>query len=110
MTERGAVAEMLKIGEFSKISRVSIKTLRYYDAIGLLRELTRITGEDKFNSPWSSRTTITRCGCGGVPRLVGQPLDIGTISRCHWGFTFVSLIFVSSTGHPIGCLSISLYL
>lgn len=49
MTERGAVAEMLKIGEFSKISRVSIKTLRYYDAIGLLRELTRITGEDKFN-------------------------------------------------------------
>lgn len=28
---------MLKIGEFSKLSRVSIKTLRYYDAIGLLR-------------------------------------------------------------------------
>ncbi|MDQ0113756.1 MerR family transcriptional regulator [Paenibacillus harenae] len=28
---------MLKIGEFSKLSRVSIKTLRYYDAMGLLR-------------------------------------------------------------------------
>lgn len=27
---------MLKIGEFSKLSRVSIKTLRYYDSIGLL--------------------------------------------------------------------------
>lgn len=28
---------MLKIGDFSKISRVSIKTLRYYDEIGLLK-------------------------------------------------------------------------
>jgi len=27
---------MLKIGEFSKIAQVSIKTLRYYDQIGLL--------------------------------------------------------------------------
>ena len=27
---------MLKIGEFSKFSRVSVKTLRYYDEIGLL--------------------------------------------------------------------------
>jgi DNA-binding transcriptional MerR regulator len=28
---------MLKIGEFAKLSRVSIKTLRYYDKIGLVR-------------------------------------------------------------------------
>lgn len=28
---------MLKIGEFARISQVSIKSLRYYDAIGLLR-------------------------------------------------------------------------
>ncbi len=28
---------MFKIGEFSKISRVPVKTLRYYDEIGLLR-------------------------------------------------------------------------
>jgi len=28
---------MLTIGEFSKISRVSAKTLRYYDQIGLLK-------------------------------------------------------------------------
>lgn len=28
---------MLTIGEFSKISRVSTKTLRYYDQIGLLK-------------------------------------------------------------------------
>ncbi len=27
---------MLQIGDFSKVSRVSIKTLRYYDSIGLL--------------------------------------------------------------------------
>jgi len=28
---------MLKIGDFSKVSRVSVKTLRYYDEIGLLK-------------------------------------------------------------------------
>ncbi len=28
---------MLKIGDFSKLSRVSVKTLRYYDEIGLLK-------------------------------------------------------------------------
>lgn len=28
---------MLKIGDFSKLSRVTVKTLRYYDEIGLLR-------------------------------------------------------------------------
>lgn len=36
---------MLKIGEFSKLSRVSVRMLRYYDAIGLLRpaEIDRFT-------------------------------------------------------------------
>ena len=28
---------MLKIGDFSKLSRVSIRMLRYYDEIGLLK-------------------------------------------------------------------------
>ena len=28
---------MLKIGEFSKLTRVSIRMLRHYDEIGLLR-------------------------------------------------------------------------
>jgi len=27
---------MMRIGDFSKLSRVSIKTLRYYDEMGLL--------------------------------------------------------------------------
>ena len=37
---------MFKIGDFSKLSQVSIKTLRYYDEIGLLRpgEIDRFTG------------------------------------------------------------------
>ncbi|MBN2149766.1 MAG: MerR family transcriptional regulator [Anaerolineales bacterium] len=37
---------MLKIGDFSKLSRVSVKTLRYYDEIGLLkpRETDHFTG------------------------------------------------------------------
>ncbi|WP_119067422.1 MerR family transcriptional regulator [Aggregatilinea lenta] len=37
---------MLKIGDFSKLSRVSIKTLRYYDDMGLLKpsEVDRFTG------------------------------------------------------------------
>ncbi|MFQ6059022.1 MAG: MerR family DNA-binding transcriptional regulator, partial [Anaerolineae bacterium] len=28
---------MFKIGEFSKLSQVTVKTLRYYDEIGLLK-------------------------------------------------------------------------
>jgi DNA-binding transcriptional MerR regulator len=37
---------MLKIGDFAKLSRVSIKTLRYYDDMGLLKpsEVDRFTG------------------------------------------------------------------
>ncbi len=37
---------MLKIGEFSKIGQVSIKTLRYYDQVGLLKpaHIDRFTG------------------------------------------------------------------
>ena len=37
---------MYKIGEFSRLSRVSVKTLRYYDEVGLLRpsEVDRWTG------------------------------------------------------------------
>ncbi len=37
---------MLKIGEFSKLSRVSIRMLRHYDDIGLLKpaEIDNFTG------------------------------------------------------------------
>ncbi len=37
---------MLKIGEFSRIGQISIKTLRYYDTIGLLKphQIDPITG------------------------------------------------------------------
>ena len=37
---------MLKIGDFSKLSRVSVKTLRYYDEVGLLNssQVDRFTG------------------------------------------------------------------
>ncbi len=37
---------MLKIGDFAKVSRVSVKALRYYDEIGLLRpsQIDRFTG------------------------------------------------------------------
>jgi len=37
---------MLKIGDFSKLSRVSIKTLRYYDEIGLIKpvQVDELTG------------------------------------------------------------------
>ncbi len=35
----GAHARVLRIGDFSKLSQVSIKTLRYYDKMGLLKLL-----------------------------------------------------------------------
>ena len=37
---------MIRIGDFSKLSRVSVKTLRYYDEMGLLQPISvdRFTG------------------------------------------------------------------
>ena len=39
-------AGMFKIGDFSKFSRVSVKALRYYDEIGLLKpvKVDQLTG------------------------------------------------------------------
>src|SRR5512146_2568697 len=38
--------QMIRIGDFSKLSRVSVKTLRFYDEMGLLKpiEVDRFTG------------------------------------------------------------------
>ncbi|MGD8719538.1 MAG: MerR family transcriptional regulator [Candidatus Zixiibacteriota bacterium] len=43
---------MFKIGEFSKLSRVPVKTLRYYDEVGLLRpaDVDRFTGYRRYHA------------------------------------------------------------
>lgn len=48
---------MFKIGDFSKLSQVSIKTLRYYDEIGLLKpiEIDRFTGYRYYSANQLSR-------------------------------------------------------
>src|SRR5512140_3548456 len=48
---------MFKIGDFSKLAHVSIKTLRYYDEIGLLRpgEIDRFTGYRYYTASQLSR-------------------------------------------------------
>jgi effector-binding domain-containing protein len=48
---------MFKIGDFSKLSQVSVKTLRYYDEIGLLRpsEVDRFTGYRYYSASQLSR-------------------------------------------------------
>jgi DNA-binding transcriptional MerR regulator len=38
---------MLKIGEFSSLSQTSVKTLRFYDAIGLLRPA-HVDGDSRY--------------------------------------------------------------
>ena len=45
------VNKMLKIGEFSKLSRVSVRMLRHYDDIGLLppARIDRFTGYRYYN-------------------------------------------------------------
>ncbi len=37
LLRKGAAAAMMKIGEFAKLARVSIKTLRFYDVNGLVK-------------------------------------------------------------------------
>jgi DNA-binding transcriptional MerR regulator len=48
---------MFKIGDFSKLSQVSVKTLRYYDEIGLLKpnEIDRFTGYRYYSASQLSR-------------------------------------------------------
>jgi effector-binding domain-containing protein len=48
---------MFKIGDFSKLSQVSVKTLRYYDEIGLLKpvEIDRFTGYRSYAASQLSR-------------------------------------------------------
>ena len=48
---------MFKIGDFSKLSQVSVKTLRYYDEIGLLKpsEIDRFTGYRYYTAGQLSR-------------------------------------------------------
>jgi DNA-binding transcriptional MerR regulator len=48
---------MFKIGDFSKLSQVSVKTLRYYDEIGLLKpiEIDRFTGYRYYSAGQLSR-------------------------------------------------------
>jgi DNA-binding transcriptional MerR regulator len=38
---------MIRIGDFSKLSRVPVKTLRYYDKMSLLKPVVKITTESK---------------------------------------------------------------
>jgi len=69
---------MLKIGDFSRLSRVSVKALRYYDEIGLLKpvEVDRFTGyryysADQF-APTESNSGSERprpVTCGGLSAL-----------------------------------------
>ncbi|MBE9472709.1 MAG: MerR family transcriptional regulator, partial [Chloroflexi bacterium] len=48
---------MFKIGDFSRISQVSVKTLRYYDEIGLLKpaHVDRFTGYRYYSVDQSPR-------------------------------------------------------
>src|SRR5512136_3460541 len=48
---------MLRIGDFSRLSRVSVKALRYYDEIGLLKpiEIDRFTGYRYYSAGQLSR-------------------------------------------------------
>ena len=51
---------MYQIGEFSKICQVSVKTLRYYDRIGILRpsEVDRFTGYRYYNHDQLARMLL----------------------------------------------------
>ena len=67
---------MLKIGEFSKLSRVSVRMLRHYDEIGLLKpaETDRFTDyryyrEDQL--PTAGRIAALRYRCFHFPSFAG---------------------------------------
>ena len=69
---------MLKIGDFSRLSRVTVKALRYYDEIGLLKpvEVDRFTGYRYYSVdqlPRLNRIIVLKTGekiADGIPEAV----------------------------------------
>ncbi|QRP45594.1 MerR family DNA-binding transcriptional regulator [Amycolatopsis sp. FDAARGOS 1241] len=61
---------MFSIGEFAKLARVSVRMLRHYDALGLLRPArwTRTAGTAPTPPP---RSPTPRRGCRGSRRGSG---------------------------------------
>lgn len=81
---------MLKIGEFSKLSRVSIRMLRHYDEIGLLKPAHidpdsgyRYYGEDQL--PVAGRITALKemgFGLSAIGQMLPQYGDKAMLERC----------------------------
>lgn len=72
---------MLKIGEFSKLSRVSVRMLRHYDELGLIRpaETDRSTGYRYY-----SEDQLLTAGRVAALRDMGFGLaDIGELLQCY---------------------------
>jgi DNA-binding transcriptional MerR regulator len=69
---------MLRIGDFSRLSRVSVKALRYYDEIGLLKpvEVDRFTGYRYYSAEQLPRLNrIVALKDPGCPRWRSLLLD-----------------------------------
>jgi DNA-binding transcriptional MerR regulator len=64
---------MLKIGDFSKLSQVSVKTLRFYDEIGLLKPtyVDRFTGI-RHSQDLDSITRLYNCRSKSRAVLAGR--------------------------------------
>ena len=52
---------MFRIGEFSQIARVTIDTLRHYDALGLLKPV-KVDPFTGYHKPLSTKRARTRSG------------------------------------------------
>lgn len=80
---------MLKIGEFSKLAQVSVKTLRYYDELGLLRPewVDRFTGYRYYSLqqlPRLNRLLVLRelgFPLAQIERLLREDLSAGELQR-----------------------------
>ena len=74
---------MLKIGDFAKLSRMSVKTLRYYDEMGLLKpaQVDRFTGYRYYSFDQLPRLNRNRCGMNWTVRLTIKVFSPGHVSH-----------------------------
>ena len=77
----GKKRSMLKIGDFSKMVRVPVPTLRYYDQVGLLKpiEVDRFTGYRYYSASQLPRLhrILALKGLGFSLEQIGAVLDEG---------------------------------
>jgi len=76
------VSHLVQIGDLSKVSGLSIKTIRYYEDIGLIHARKRSRGGFRL---FEEKMTLIRLQFIKQAQILGMSLEEGLFFRAHRG-------------------------